>query len=225
MDRTPAQDGAILQSQIEALRHAGAQHFDPMRFRYFEVLLQRMQPAPAPVQALLQAKLKQGLQAYRAGWQAQQVAAPPPAQPPARRLALGPGSTALADLNRYIQQLNQKAASGPTLHHAVPLDAPPDLKSLAGFREVWAKIAAEDQLDRAWARQPENAGPLNPHMLVLRTLGLMRQLSPEYLGRFMAQVDALLWLEQAQAATVEVKPTRRARPPKARSGAAKRSDA
>ncbi|MEN9383057.1 MAG: hypothetical protein RL323_200, partial [Pseudomonadota bacterium] len=74
MDRTPAQDGAILQSQIEALRHAGAQHFDPMRFRYFEALLQRMQPAPAPVQALLQAKLKQGLQAYRAGWQAQQVA-------------------------------------------------------------------------------------------------------------------------------------------------------
>jgi hypothetical protein len=34
---------------------------------------------------------------------------------------------------------------------------------------------------------------------VHRALTLMRDTSPEYLQHFMAQVDALMWLEQAQA--------------------------
>jgi hypothetical protein len=35
------------------------------------------------------------------------------------------------------------------------------------------------------------------NMLVLRTLGLMRELSPDYLRRFMTHVETLLWLDQA----------------------------
>jgi hypothetical protein len=34
-------------------------------------------------------------------------------------------------------------------------------------------------------------------MLVLRSLGIMRDVSPDYLNRFMAHVDALLCLDQA----------------------------
>jgi hypothetical protein len=34
-------------------------------------------------------------------------------------------------------------------------------------------------------------------MLMLRSLGLMRDLSPDYLNRFMAHLDALLCLEEA----------------------------
>jgi hypothetical protein len=34
-------------------------------------------------------------------------------------------------------------------------------------------------------------------MLVLRSLGLMRDISPDYLNRFMAHVDTLLCLEEA----------------------------
>jgi hypothetical protein len=34
-------------------------------------------------------------------------------------------------------------------------------------------------------------------MLVLRSLGLMRDISPDYLNRFMAHVDTLLYLEEA----------------------------
>lgn len=33
-------------------------------------------------------------------------------------------------------------------------------------------------------------------MLVLHSLALMRTLSPDYLRRFLAQADALLWLDQ-----------------------------
>jgi len=51
---------------------------------------------------------------------------------------------------------------------------------------------------KATHRAPENAGPLNSHMLVLRTLGLMRELSPHYLRRFLSHTETLLWLEQAQ---------------------------
>lgn len=36
-------------------------------------------------------------------------------------------------------------------------------------------------------------------MLVLRSLGLMREASPDYLNRFMAYVDTLLWLDVAES--------------------------
>jgi hypothetical protein len=47
------------------------------------------------------------------------------------------------------------------------------------------------------AQAPQNAGPINSHMLVLRSLGLMRDASPDYLSRFMGYVDTLLFLEEA----------------------------
>ena len=50
-------------------------------------------------------------------------------------------------------------------------------------------------------------------MLVLRALAAMRQLSPDYLRRFLGQLDTLLWLEAAQQeqAPVQAKPARRGR--------------
>ena len=95
------------------------------------------------------------------------------------------------------------------------------MRSLRRFRQVWTKVAAQDKVQRALQREPRNAGPLNSHMLVLRTIELMRGLSPDYLARFVTQLDTLLWLEQASprtsapaaAAKAERKP--RARKPRA----------
>jgi hypothetical protein len=84
-----------------------------------------------------------------------------------------------------------------------------ELRSVRGFREAWSRHSAEDEVSEAVQRGPDNAGPLNSHRLVLRTLALMRDLSPDYLRRFMLQADALLWLEQAQ-------PQSRAKPPVAK---------
>ncbi len=75
--------------------------------------------------------------------------------------------------------------------------SPQDLKSAVRFRETWARISAETEVDKAAHRAPENAGPLNAHNLVLRTLALMRELSPDYLRRFMGHTESLLWLDQA----------------------------
>lgn len=81
---------------------------------------------------------------------------------------------------------------------------------MARFRDTWAHLAAEQQLARAAARGPDNAGPLNSHRLVLHSLGLMQTLSPAYLRRFLSHVDTLLWLEQASPLPpVEAKTARR----------------
>ncbi|MCY1378726.1 hypothetical protein D9M69_663850 [compost metagenome] len=80
------------------------------------------------------------------------------------------------------------------------LSTAPELKTLSYFRSTWSKLAADQRVTQSLAKVPKNAGPLNTHHLVQRALTLMRDLSPQYLQRFMAHVDALLWIEQVNAA-------------------------
>lgn len=88
-----------------------------------------------------------------------------------------------------------------------------EMASVRRFREAWSKIAAEDQVAQSVGRGPVNAGPLNSHMLVLRSLALMRKLSPDYLRRFLSHVDTLLWLDQLNQkdSPVKAKSARRSR--------------
>ena len=146
------------------------------------------------------------------------------------------GQTPLADLASYIAE---RSAPAPGMHDApdsradaVPAAslaepaAPADsanatgsvreLKSLRYFRSTWSALSVDRQLAQALAQGPENAGPLNSHRLVLRSLQLMRDVAPNYLQRFMSYADALLWLERAEASGT---PAKKAPPPaKARSG-------
>ena len=105
------------------------------------------------------------------------------------------GSTPLADLNHYLRSASRAAAGASP--HALPGEDASELRSLRDFRETWSRIAAVDQVDAAVTRGPENAGPLNSHSLVLRSLALMRSLSPDYLRRFLSQMETLMALEQA----------------------------
>jgi hypothetical protein len=146
-----------------------------------EALTRRLQTAPEAVQSVLRGKLQQ-LAAARADEQGPVAVEPAPlkrqrAQPPKPATPLG--------------QLNQYIAT------ATGTGARRELRSAQAFRETWSRICAEDEVTEAVQRGPDNAGPLNSHMLVLRTLGLMRELSPDYLRRFMAHADTLLWLDQA----------------------------
>ena len=68
------------------------------------------------------------------------------------------------------------------------------------FKRTWSRLSADQRLAQARATLPDNAGPLNSHHLVHRSLTLMRELSPEYLERFVGYIDALQWLEQANEA-------------------------
>ncbi|MFW5330630.1 DUF2894 domain-containing protein [Hydrogenophaga sp. ZJX-1] len=126
-------------------------------------------------------RLPPPLGAGRGGGQ-REAASPPPKPSP------------LAALNAHIAQASQAAAGVPRSSAGQW----PELRSAQRFRETWERLGAEEAVVKATHRAPENAGPLNSHMLVLRTLGLMRELSPHYLRRFLSHTETLLWLEQAQ---------------------------
>lgn len=220
----PPVDGeAALLAALATLRSQGAARLDPVRFHYMEVLSQRMQDAPGEVRRLLQDKLQQALAGC--GERLNPLPQVQPAQPVAgnqgrHRTSAQRPAAPLAQLNRYIQTVThgatQKGTDGGPASSGQA--ARPELKSAYRFREAWSRMCAEDQVDLAVGRGPENAGPLNSHMLVLRSLALMRSLSPDYLRRFLSQVDALLWLEQANNKNRQMA----AKPRPARPGRAKK---
>ncbi len=71
-----------------------------------------------------------------------------------------------------------------------------ELRSFVFFKEVLEKHHAEQLVNDAIIKRPENPGHLNRQMLATRCLAAMRELSPDYLNRFVAYIDTLLWLEQ-----------------------------
>jgi len=169
---------------LESLRAQGLDGHDPVRFHYLQTLAARLPGQPEAVRRVLAQRLQCAVTAYAE--RARPARVPPP--------AAAPVESPLAQLNRELQARAQADADG------VPVDSSAsDLRSVREFGEVWSRISAERQVAQALDRGPENAGPLNPHKLMLRSLSLMRGLSPDYLRRFLAQMDALLWLEQAQA--------------------------
>lgn len=119
-----------------------------------------------------------------------------PAIPRASQLTAGPSALALlnAELAQRAGTASAAGADGPQSN--APL---PELASVRRFGQTWAKVATEQQMIEALANAPKNAGPLNSHRLMLRALTQMRRLSPDYLRLFLAQMEALLWVEDAVA--------------------------
>lgn len=177
------------QPTLESLKADGSDGHDAARFHYLEALARRMQTQPPAVQALLQQRLQAAVADYAAR------AGTAPATPPASQATCATESP-LALLNRDLAARAQAEADHVRTSESTSTS---EMKSVRQFSEVWSKISAEQQVAQALNKAPENAGPLNSHKLMLRSLGLMRTLSPDYLRRFMAQMDALLWLEQTNA--------------------------
>lgn len=116
--------------------------------------------------------------------------------------AAGPAPS-LGDLVRHIERQGSAPADGRLADTAGgsvgggPGSPPIELKAVRAFRSTWARLRVDQQLTRSLARAPEQAGPLNSQVLVLRSLQRMRDVSPAYLGRFMSYIDALTWLDEA----------------------------
>ena len=181
---------------LESLRAEGVQHHDPVRFRYLEVLAGRLPAQPPAVRLVLAGRLHAALAGYAARARAA-APVPPPATPHAKApSALEALNRDLAARARADADADVEADADALMLHGPSIS---DLQSVRRFGEVWAEIAAEQQVAQAITRGPENAGPLNPHRLVLRSLALMQSLSPDYLRHFLSQMDSLLWLEQAAA--------------------------
>jgi len=178
-----------VRQRLAATEAAGAPRREPVRWRQAQALAARLDGQPPAVQRVLAARLARLLDAIDA-------AASVPTAPATER----PGLLALVALNRQLRTQGEHAAvaAGAPTASDTP-SARPELKSITRFRGTWARLRAEAQVRAAESRAPANAGPLNPHMLVLNALSQLRHTSPDYLRHFLAQVESLGWLERAMS--------------------------
>jgi hypothetical protein len=186
---------------LAELRQAGVHQCDPVRFHYLETLCRRSQGQSPMVAAPLTTKLQQALVSYQQQVQLQgarlasDVAA---ATSTVSHAGLGELLAALSVQSEAVTISPEKsAAQGLVQISTRENTAPAELKSVRYFRESWAKLGVEQRVAQSFAKAPENAGPLNSHLLVLQALGRMRDDAPTYLQHFIAYADSLLWLQQA----------------------------
>lgn len=189
---SPRDQGSAACAAIDAMRQRGADRFDPVRFRFIEALARRAAAHRGAARRILDGKLAKALTEYDERFAQAQGRA----EDTSDRLASGARRTPLADLVGHIAQ---HLPDDPEACARATAGAPVELKSVRYFRNTWAKLSVEHQLAQALAQGPKNAGPLNSHLLALQSLKLMRDVSPDYLNRFMSYVDALLWLDQADS--------------------------
>jgi len=206
-------------AEIAHLRSLGADKFDPVRLRYIEVLTQRASLLQGRVKHILDDKVAQALAAFKQRFELAQrdaqeaiehiVAQYPQMQAELQRLfaagdfkgvrhrfsTIKPGApqASLGELTRYMAQHAPAPLAG---HFDGHVGLRPELKTAQSFRNTWSKLSVDKRVVQALDQAPQNAGPINSHMLVLRSLALMRDVSPDYLNRFTSYVDTLLCLEQ-----------------------------
>lgn len=190
-----AADLAQALARVQALQAAAT--LAPLDWHFVSVLAQRAQTETGAVQARLMARLSHGLDALQArlNTPAREATAPAPAtaSPLAELLhAMGVALPAPAHAN------TPAGRSAPAAHSPVLPSPRPELKSVGRMRKTLSRLKVRQQVSQALAQPPEHAGPINSQMLVLRSLALMQDISPEYLHRFMSHVDALMTLEDAQ---------------------------
>ena len=187
-------DGKRMVPAIEALRERGAQQADLVRFRFIESLAERAAQHEGAARRVLDERLAQLLSAHERkldqAAQPQDKARPPASTEPLPRSAL---ADLVADLGGRSAQLAPVSTA-----KTASIDSTVELETLPFFRRTWSRLSADQRLAQSLAALPENAGPLNSHHLVHRSLTLMRELSPGYFDRFVAHVDALLSLQQGK---------------------------
>jgi hypothetical protein len=115
-----------------------------------------------------------------------------------RFIATLKASQQYASLGALVRQLEQHSPEHVDARMDGNGGSRPELKTIRNFRSTWSKLSVDKQVTQALGQAPRNAGPINSHMLVLRSLALMRDISPDYLNRFMSYADTLLCLDQCE---------------------------
>jgi len=205
--------------EIAALRLIGADQFDPVHLHYLEVLAQRVNDHSESVQRILGDKLAQSLVTFKTKFeQAQNDSSDAIAQAARKypkaiaelqqlhsigdfsgvrrcigRLERDDSRESLGDLVLSMSQDSPYLVMAPVQGQT---GSRVELKSIKYFRNTWSKLSADKQVTQALGQAPKNAGPINSHRLVLHSLVLMRDISPDYLNRFVSYVDTLICLDQ-----------------------------
>ena len=186
----------MLETALAALRERGAPLREPLRWQRLAALARRAEGHEGAVRQLLDARLAALVDELDAALVDHDAAAD-----------IGQASQRgpLGDLVDTMRPLpGARIASAPPPDSAArgasaaPAPAPATsagIESLAWFRQTWARLSADQRVAESASALPGNAGPLHSQHLVHRALLLMREVAPGYLERFVAQVDALMWLE------------------------------
>jgi hypothetical protein len=204
---------------LELAERAGAHRFDPARFGYIRAMACKARDSAPDLAAEIERKALEALKAYRADFlrsrdEALNLAETAPARDPQvqghlqslleagdftamkRLAARDTGSrceSALATLADKLSHSTRDGSSG----RGTRAPYSNELAALRRLRQSLGRVEAEKRVEHARREQPGDAGPLNPHNLIIRSLSDMDELSPAYLSRFIDQVDTLLWLERA----------------------------
>ncbi|MBO1017577.1 DUF2894 domain-containing protein, partial [Achromobacter sp. SD115] len=186
---------------LDAWRETGADRIAPVRFQFMDALQRRAATQDGQARRLLDGKLAALIQAYEAELDGAAVKALATANECAYEGATAAAPAAcepgpLAALTAYMADPGSDARGAADLRAAYP-----ELEVLEYFRGVWSRVSADRQVRQSQEQVHKNAGPLNSNQLVHRALSLMREVSPGYLQQFLSYTDALMWLEQVQAAT------------------------
>ncbi len=188
--------------QIAALRESGACLLDPVRFHYLEALCARAEAQQGRVKSILENKLVLVVADFRlhlAQVQQQSQSARVDRMAPQDVTALRGES-----LGELVRSMAQAEPDAGNLNQHATVAMGPELKSVRLFRSTWSKLSVDKQLNAALDQAPKNAGPINSHMLVLRSLALMREISPDYLSCFVSYVDTLVHLEQSDKSKLAI---------------------
>ena len=69
------------------------------------------------------------------------------------------------------------------------------------YKETVAELNTEKFMEQVFNETPKGEpGPLNAHMLVIKTLSAMQQISPSYLRRIVTQIDTMFYLNSVEPA-------------------------
>ncbi len=214
-DSAHQQTASSLRAAVTALRDSGADRFNPVRFRYIQALATRSREQAGPVASLLEKKAWEALQVYQAAYAGERadvralLEGAGEQQPQiraqladlfqsgdfkaARRLAGRPDTSeavaALASLTRELESSPNGSTVGTGCERT-------EMKALRHHRETLRRQYAERLLYSALRDAPDDAGPLNPRKLALRSLHIMLDTSPACLGHFVSYLETLYWLEQ-----------------------------
>jgi hypothetical protein len=206
-------------AMMDSLRAIGAERFDPVRWHYLEALAKRASTHQGSIRHMLDIKLSQALAAYRERLEHAQRNAKeivdqcaqryPDAAKDLRRyfdagdfkgmrqlIASLKTREQCASLSALVRELEQSPADNSNTRMQPTTGSRPELKVIRDARNTWSKLSVDKQVAQALGQAPKNAGPINSHMLMLRSLALMREISPDYLNRFMTYADTLLCLDQ-----------------------------
>ncbi len=175
---------------IRAMREDGTHANDPVGFHYLEALARRAQDHHGHAGQLLHAKLMAATESFVKTARVQ------------RETELTPRTSTVqrqTGLRGLVESINLQGAGRAQAGHLI---THPELKSVQNFRSTWSKLSIGKQVAHAFAQAPKNAGPLNSHVVALRALAQMRDISPDYLHRFLSYVDTLARLDQSAVVPV-----------------------